>query len=691
VSVHDRSPFDFRHDLLMPMPPMRIPSLSIRATVLLAIIAGMVLPALVVLAIDRHVSREAQTPIVERNRAAALVLAAAVVTEPAWTLSEPGLEAAMQRILREPSVCGVDILDVQPAGTPKSFSARKCEADHPVTVSETAVLHEGQAVARLRLAFDDTEVESLLDEQLRQTAWLVAAQVVIGVLVLAGVLSLRLLRPIDRLKQQAGTLSAREPTPALVWTRRDELGQLGQHLNDVRQRIQELIRELESKNRQLHKLAMFDHLTGLPNRALLRELFAHEAAAARRANRSLALMFIDLDHFKTVNDTLGHAAGDELLLTIARRLLRALRESDVVCRLGGDEFVVLLPNSEGWDYVAATAQRLLDTIRDPVTLPGTASAALVSASVGIAMYPADGADFEALARTADMAMYRSKDLGRARFSFYHPDLDTALRSRVELERELALAIEHHQLALHYQPVFDADGGRIVGCEALVRWNHPQRGLLMPGAFIRTAEETGLIRELGLWTLHTACAQFAAWRDAGLQLGLIAVNVSALQVHDPLLAEAVRTAMSQHGLRAGELELELTESTLLSDTNAVMRTVARLRNAGALLAIDDFGTGFSSLSYLKLLKPDKLKIDRSFVRDLPDDPDDRALVQAIIGMAQALSITVVGEGVETQAQCELLQMLGCRLQQGYLHGRPVPAPAFATLLHPEETQVLALER
>jgi diguanylate cyclase (GGDEF)-like protein len=670
---------------------MRIPSLSIRATVLLAIIAGMVLPALFVLAIDRHFSREAQVPIVERNRAAALVLAAAVVTEPAWTLSEPGLEAALQRILREPSVCAVDILDLQPAGAPKAFAARKCAVDHPVALSETPVLHEGQQVARLRVAFDDTEVDRLLAAQLRQTAWLVVAQVVIGVLVLTGVLSLRLLRPIDRLKLQAGTLSAREPTPALVWTRRDELGQLGQHLNDVRQRIQELINELETKNSQLHKLAMYDHLTKLPNRRLLRELFTHEAAVARRAGRSLALMFIDLDHFKTVNDTLGHAAGDELLLTIARRLQQALRESDVVCRLGGDEFVVLLPDTEGWDHVATTAQRLLDTIHAPVPLPGAASAALVSASVGIAMYPADGADFDALARTADMAMYRSKDLGRARFSFYHPDLETALRSRIELERELALAIEHHQLVLHYQPVFDADRGRIVSCEALVRWNHPQRGLLMPGAFIQTAEETGLIRELGLWTLHTACAQFGAWRDAGLELGRMAVNVSALQVHDPMLAEAVRTAMSQHGLRAGELELELTESTLLRDTDAAMRTVARLREAGALLAIDDFGTGFSSLSYLKMLKPDKLKIDRSFVRDLPDDADDRALVQAIIGMAQALAITVVGEGVETPAQCELLQKLGCRLQQGYLHGRPMPAPAFATLLQPEETQVVAWSR
>ena len=665
---------------------MRLPTLSIRATVLWAIIVGVVLPAGVVLVIDRQVSRESSEPIVQANRAAALALGAAAVTEPAWTLSEPGLRAAAQRIVKEPSVCGVEVLDLQPAATPMNIAERKCAADHRTVTSEVAVLHEGQSVARLRVAFDDTEIDRILDERLRHTVWLVAAQVVIGVLVLAGVLALRLLRPIDRLKQQAGTLLSRQPTPALAWTRRDELGQLGQHLDDVRRRIQDLIGELEGKNAELHKLAMFDPLTGLPNRTLLRELFDHEAAAARRGSRTLALMFIDIDEFKTVNDTLGHAAGDQLLLAVGRRVRQVLRESDIVCRLGGDEFVVLLPQTEGWDQVAATAQRLLDAIHVPIILPGAASSPQVSASIGIAMYPADGADFDSLSRTADLAMYRSKDLGKARFSFYHPDLDTALRSRLELERELAHAIAHNELVLHYQPVFDADSGRVVGSEALVRWLHPQRGLLMPGAFIHAAEETGLIAELGLWTLQTACAQHAAWRAAGLQPGRIAVNVSALQVHnDPRLAEAVRTAMHDHGLSAGELELELTESTLLSDTdiNSALRMVARLRQSGALLVIDDFGTGFSSLSYLKVLKPDKLKIDRSFVKDLPDDADSHALVHAIIAIAGSMSINVVGEGVETAAQRDLLLQMGCRLQQGYLHGRPMPAAALVVMLQHDE--------
>jgi len=673
---------------------MRLPTLSIRATVLWAIIVGVVMPALVVLVIDRQVSRESAEPIVQRNRAAVLVLAAAVVTEPAWTLSEPGLRAAVQRILKEPSVCAVEILDLQPAAVPMKIAERKCKPELRTSAVEAPVLHEGQSVARLRVSFDDTEIDQMLDERLRHTVWLVAAQVVIGVLVLTGVLALRLLRPIDRLKQQAGTLLSRQPTPALAWTRRDELGQLGQHLDDVRRRIQELIGELENKNSQLHKLAMFDPLTGLPNRTLLRELFDHEAAAARRGSRTLALMFIDIDKFKDINDEWGHAAGDQLLLAIGKRVRHVLRESDIVCRLGGDEFVVLLPQTEGWDQVAATAQRLLDAIHVPIALAGEGVSPRVSASIGIAMYPADGADFDSLARTADLAMYRSKDLGRARFSFYHPDLDTALRGRLELERELAHAIDHNELVLHYQPVFDAETGRVVGSEALVRWLHPLRGLLMPGSFIQAAEETGLIAELGLWTLQTACAQHAAWRAAGLQPGRIAVNVSALQVHnDPRLAEAVRTAMHEHGLKAGELELELTESALLSDTdiNTALRMVARLRQTGALLVIDDFGTGFSSLSYLKVLKPDKLKIDRSFVNDLPGDADSHALVQTIIAIARAMSINVVGEGVETAAQRDLLLSLGCRLQQGYLHGRPMPAAAFVVMLQHEESLAGSVSR
>ncbi|HRD85539.1 MAG TPA: EAL domain-containing protein, partial [Rubrivivax sp.] len=551
-----------------------------------------------------------------------------------------------------------------------------CAADTPLVVMERPVLHEGQLVARVRVSFDAGEADRQVAGRRLVLSGLVGLQLLFGVIVLVLVLANRLLRPIDRLQQQAGTLARRDQSPALSWPRRDELGLLGEHLNQVRTQIHELIGELESKNSQLNKMAMFDHLTGLPNRTLLHEVFTHEAAAARRAGTSLALLFIDLDRFKTVNDTLGHAAGDELLVGISRRLVATLRESDVVCRMGGDEFIVLLPDPGQWSHVAGTADRLLRAIEEPLLLSQAGQMAQVSASMGIAMFPSDGADFDALSRTADLAMYRSKDLGRARYCFYHPDLDTAFRTRLELERELVRAIAENELVLHYQPQVDASSRRVVGCEALVRWQHPHRGLLMPSAFIETAEQTGLIRDLGQWTLEAACAQFAAWRDAGVGVGRIAVNVSALQAHDPQLPVAVRASLERHRMQPHELEIELTESTLLSDTEGAVRTVERLRELGTVLAIDDFGTGYSSLSYLKLLRPDKLKIDRSFVRDLPDDADDRSLTEAIVGIAHALDITVVAEGVEQEAQRDYLLGLGCRLQQGFLYGRPMSAAAFA---------------
>ncbi len=668
--------------------PLRWPSLSIRSTVLIAIIVGMVLPALVVLGADQVISRNANEPLVQRNRAAVLVLATAVVTEPAWTLSEQGLKAAAQRILEEPSVCAVEVRDLQPTQEPLSIHAQRCPPSLPVVVRDAPVLHEGQVVANLRLSFDATEVDQMLAQRQGIMWWLVAAQVVVGVIVLLGVLSLRLLRPIHRLKLQASTLAARESMPPQEWRQRDELGQLGQHLNTVRSRIQELFEELEAKNKQLSKMAMYDHLTGLPNLTLFRELFQHEAGALRRQHGSCALLYIDLDRFKAVNDTMGHAAGDELLLGVSQRLVATLREADVVCRKSGDEFLVLLTQAGGWEQVSATAERLLHAIQAPMLLPRAAGTAQVGASIGIALFPADSDDFEALLRCADLAMYKCKDMGKGRYSFYQPDLDTAFRARLELERELQQAIKHNELVLHYQPVFDVERGRLMCCEALVRWNHPQRGLLMPGTFIQTAEETGLIRELGMWTLDAACAQLAAWKSAGLHPGRVAVNVSALQFRDQRLLERLRAALRQHGIQPGELELELTESTLMSDTDAAQAIVVSLREMGVALAIDDFGTGYSSLSYIKRLRPDKLKIDRSFVRDLPLDADDRALTEAIVSIAQALSITIVAEGVETAPQRDYLLGLGCRLQQGYLLGRPQPAQNMLALMARSESLAAA---
>jgi len=659
---------------------LRFPDLSIRSTVLLAIVLGVVLPALVVLVIDNRVARETHEPLVERNRDAVLLLAANAVAEPVWTLSENALSHALAGVLREPMVCAVQLRELNPVRPLLDLQRDKCALDVPVVQREVAVQHGGRTIATLAVAFDDTEVDRALAERQRSVVWLVVVQVAAGAAVLVTVLSLRLLRPIDRLKRQASAIAAREPTPPLPWRGRDELGQLGQHLNEVRGRIQELFDELERKNAQLRKMAMYDHLTGLPNRTLFRELFQHEVTAARRAQRSMALLFIDLDRFKTVNDAMGHAAGDELLLGTSQRLIAALRESDLLGRLSGDEFLVLLTDAEPWDRVAATAERLLRAIETPLPLARAAHQAQVSASIGIALCPRDGEDFDTLLRHADLAMYKSKELGRARYSFFHAELNAVFQSRVELERELARAIAGNELVLHYQPVVEALTGRVRGCEALVRWQHPERGLLMPTAFIGMAEESGLIRELGLWTLEAACAQLARWKAAGRHPGKLAVNVSALQFRDQRLPETLQSALLRHAIEPGELELELTESTLMADTDTAMRTVASLRALGVALVIDDFGTGYSSLAYLKRLKPDKLKIDRSFVKDLPRDADDRALTQAIVGIANALKISVVAEGVETVAQRDDLLALGCSLQQGYLCGRPQPAAEFERSLY-----------
>jgi diguanylate cyclase (GGDEF)-like protein len=418
-------------------------------------------------------------------------------------------------------------------------------------------------------------------------------------------------------------------------------------------------------------MAMYDHLTQLPNRTLFREVFTHEAAFARRNNQQLALLFVDLDRFKNINDTLGHAAGDRLLLIVSERLRAAVRGSDLVCRISGDEFLLLLREATSLENVQITVQRMLSSLSEAFELQGGQQAS-VSASVGVALFPQDGEGFDELVRHADMAMYQAKQGGRARFSFYQADMDAALAERLEMERELAEAIRAGQLVLHYQPVMDARKGTVGSVEALVRWQHPTRGLLYPGTFITVAEDSGQIRELGAWTLEAACQQLARWKSMGRHPGSVAVNLSASHFRDSRLVEQLGDLIRAYGVGKGELTIELTESTLMSDSESSMQTIQALRGLGLALAVDDFGTGYSSLAYLKLLRPQKLKVDRSFVRDLPDDPDDCVLVRAVLGLAEALDIEVVAEGVETEAQRDFLLAAQCHQQQGYLFAKPMPA-------------------
>ncbi|MCH7343600.1 EAL domain-containing protein [Pelomonas sp. CA6] len=647
------------------MTKLKVSALSLRSVIVLAVVLGIAAPAALLLVFSDTLIRRSVDPLLEGQRSALLTLAATGLADPLWTVDSVAVERALAQLLADASVCGLELSEER-ADT-SDIVLNKCSPGWPVIEMVTGVRREGQLLATLKVRFDDAAQVRLLAEGRQQTALVVALQVLVGVSFVLLVIYLRLVRPIDRLKQMALAIAQRQPVPRLRLGRKDELGQLGDQLTLMGQQIDGLIQDLEGKNAQLHQLAMYDHLTGLPNRTLFREVFRHEAAVARREGLQLALLFVDLDRFKAINDSLGHAAGDRMLLAASERLRHAVRESDLACRVSGDEFLLLLRDSR--EGIAHAAQRLIEALNTPLQLQDVSAS--VSASVGIAMFPRDGEDFDTLVRHADLAMYRAKQQGRSRYSFYQQELDAAATARLALERELARALERGELSLHYQPITDARSGAWRSVEALIRWQHPTRGLLMPGHFIQVAEESGQIVDIGWWTIQTACAQLARWKAQGRHPGQLAINLSALQFRDERLPERVAQAMAEHGIASGELALELTESTLLSDGDGALQVVARLRALGLSLAVDDFGTGYSSLAYLKTLRPERLKIDRAFVTELAASRDDRALVQAMLGMALALGIEAVAEGVETEAQREVLLELGCWQQQGYLYGRPAP--------------------
>ena len=421
---------------------------------------------------------------------------------------------------------------------------------------------------------------------------------------------------------------------------------------------------------QVLKLARYDALTNLPNRNMFIDELERTLARSRRSGDGFALFFIDLDRFKNINDSLGHGAGDRLLQVMATRLRELLRDSDLVARLGGDEFVVLLEGGTEPSALAGVARKALAAIAEPVLIDDRSFQ--VTGSVGISLYPQDGCDAATLLKHADAAMYLAKDCGKNNFQFYTAQLAAQSAQQFALESDLRAALQRDELQLHYQPKVRLADGAMIGMEALLRWMHPQRGLLAPGAFISLAEDSGLILPIGLWVLGAACRQIRAWRDTGLHVPRCAINLSARQFVTDTLVEDVARALAAHGLEAGALEVEITESVLMADPQRANRTLLGLHELGVRIAIDDFGTGYSSLAYLKRFPAQTVKIDRSFVSGLPDDRDDAAITQAVIAMAHSLGLEVVAEGVETQAQLEHLRGLGCDEAQGYLIGRPMAA-------------------
>jgi len=651
---------------------MRWPTLNIRNTVLLAIAAAVLLPTLALWHVEQTLTRDSYAPLIEQNRKAVLVMASAALVEPMWTLDDEAIAAAARRTLAEPSILSLRVREQRPGTTPIMVTRPDARPGQGVLL-KTRITREGEALGEVEIWFDAEQLDRVLAARRLATLQLAALQVLLGLVVLLAVLYQRLLKPIQRLKQQANDIASRADVAPVAWSGRDELGQLGQHLNEVHSQIDGLFDQLEAQKAELEKIALHDALTGLPNRTLFRELAQAAVAAAKRDQGKLALLFVDLDRFKSVNDSMGHAAGDRLLVTVAERLRHALRASDVVCRHSGDEFTVLLRNASQLDAVGATAERLLKEIEAPVSLDG--GFVNISASIGIALYPDDAADHEELVRHADTAMYEAKNLGAARYSFFRAEFNAHRFATLQLEQELVRALENNEFVLYYQPQVASATGALLGCEALIRWVHPERGLVPPVQFISAAERCGLISDLGAWTIRAACAQIARWKAQGMPFGSVAVNVSALEFRHHRLVDTLTSAMAEFGVAPHELEIEITESVLMTDTDTTHRIVERLHELGMRLAVDDFGTGYSSLAYLKHLRPSKVKIDRSFISDLSDDEDDRVLVKAIIQLAHALGIPVVAEGVETTEQRDFLRHVGCEVLQGYLISRPQPPAGF----------------
>jgi diguanylate cyclase (GGDEF)-like protein len=476
------------------------------------------------------------------------------------------------------------------------------------------------------------------------------------------------MHPVERLIKVSQDLGRGEFTLVPV-TNGDELGRLGETFNAM-------TLEIQREQAKLHYQANYDSLTAQPNRLLGVERLQQEIYSAHRQQQRFSLMIIDLDDFKIVNDTMGHAAGDRLLGHVSTHIRSCLRNEDTLARLGGDEFLVLLPRLGQASDARDVAGRLLEAVSEPVTLDGRE--VVVHCSIGIALYPDDGETVEALMANADNAMYQAKKPGRPSICFFTAEMNAQVRERLQLEQDLNKVLARGELHLAFQPIFRAGDGAYVGAEVLLRWRHPDQGLISPATFIPIAESTGQIVAIGEWVLREAGRQLRRWMDAGLAPGYVAVNISRVQLREDL-EQLIRSVLDDNSLPAQALELEITENILLDDHQQINAVLGRLHAQGLRFSLDDFGTGYSSLSYLRRFSFDTLKIDRSFVAPLCEDAEAAALVRAIVAMAHSLSLKVVAEGVETGAQLEFLQSLGCDYLQGYLLSHPLDTEHFTALL------------
>ena len=512
----------------------------------------------------------------------------------------------------------------------------------------------------------------------------------------------RIAQPLRDLKSSAERIAAQDYGARVAVTTQDEIGLLGSAFNKMAEDLSVGHDELVDRTQELSKtntllqqemierqiaaeraehLAHYDSLTELPNRSLFSKLLNHAISFARRSGTQLAVLFVDLDRFKNINDTLGHEAGDQLLQEAGKRLQSCLRESDTVARLGGDEFVVLLPGLNDASEVEVVAHKILAATSKAFT--GIGQEFRVTASVGVSIYPKDGDDEQSLMKNADIAMYQAKDDGKNNFRFYSEQMNTHSLERLALEASLRRALEQNEFRLYYQPKIDVRSDKIVGVEALLRWQHPELGMVAPMKFIPIAEETGLIVSIGRWVLKTACTQNMAWQRRGLPHLNMAVNLSRRQFADEDLLRDITSILKETGMRPGLLELEITESTFMRDVQKAMSRLKELRDLGLRLALDNFGTGYSSLSNLKQFPIDTIKIDGSFFRDLSNHADNRG-AEAIIAIGKTLSLTIIAEGVETKEQVDFLRAQACDEFQGFYFSEAVPAGKFTELLDIQAT-------
>ena len=440
----------------------------------------------------------------------------------------------------------------------------------------------------------------------------------------------------------------------------------------LKHRVRRLLYTAEAE-RKIRHLAYHDTLTGLPNRLLFMDRMDQAISRAFRANEKFTLLFIDIDHFKVINDSMGHEAGDQLLTSVTQRLQHALRRSDTIARLGGDEFTVILENISELDDVMAVTQNLLDSLSGPLQIGERE--VQVGASIGIAIFPEDGTNFGTLLKHADTAMYRAKEQGRNKFEFYKAEMSSAAMYRLELENSLRKAIDKGEFVVYYQPKYELKTRTCWGMEALVRWQHPEEGLISPDDFIPLAEETGIIVKLGRWVIETACEQFSEWKKQGYKIHNLAINISARQFSEQNLPRLFETVLKENGLDARDIEIELTENTLVENHDKAKAILNELHEMGLRIALDDFGTGYASMAYLKDFPIDTVKIDRSFITDIPNNVEDMAIVRAISSLTKALDLCLIAEGAENDTQIEFLKDIGCEQGQGFYWSKPVPAEVF----------------